>query len=53
MLRRKNNPNGFENWLDTPYPTNDVWSSMRLVRKEGRSAKPPVRPAEEKTEKYL
>ena len=24
--------------LDTPYPTNDVWSSMRLVRKEGEAA---------------
>ena len=23
--------------LDTPYPTNDVWSSMRLVRKEGEA----------------
>ena len=33
--------------LDTPYPTNDVWSSMRLVRKEGEatvkaSALPPA-----------
>ncbi len=29
--------------LDTPYPNNDVWSSMRLVRKEGdASAKSPV-----------
>ena len=24
--------------LDTPYPTTDVWSSMRLVRKEGEVA---------------
>ena len=24
--------------LDTPYPTKDVWSSMRLVRKEGEAA---------------
>jgi hypothetical protein len=24
--------------LDTPYPNNDVWSSMRLVRKEGEAA---------------
>jgi hypothetical protein len=24
--------------VDTPYPNNDVWSSMRLVRKEGESA---------------
>jgi len=24
--------------LDTPYPTTDVWSSMRLVRKEGEAA---------------
>ena len=24
--------------LDTPYPTNDVWSSMRLVRKEGEAS---------------
>jgi hypothetical protein len=24
--------------LDTPYPNNDVWSSMRLVRKEGEVA---------------
>ena len=36
--------------LDTPYPTNDVWSSMRLVRKEGEaSAKPTsAAPAEAK-----
>ncbi len=44
--------------LDTPYPTNDVWSSMRLVRKEGEAvakastptpakAKPEVKPAVE------
>ncbi len=38
--------------LDTPYPTNDVWSSMRLVRKEGEaaaktaSAAPQAKPAE-------
>ena len=24
--------------LDTPYPTTDVWSSMRLVRKQGEAA---------------
>ena len=24
--------------VDTPYPNNDVWSSMRLVRKEGEAA---------------
>ncbi|MFT4579501.1 MAG: hypothetical protein ACI8PD_001115 [Nitrospinales bacterium] len=24
--------------LDTPYPNNDVWSSMRLVRKEGEAS---------------
>ena len=24
--------------VDTPYPNNDVWSSMRLVRKEGEVA---------------
>ena len=41
--------------LDTPYPTTDVWSSMRLVRKEGEatakaSAPTPVesKPAETK-----
>ena len=36
-------------WI-TPYPTNDVWSSMRLVRKDGEaSAKPTsAAPAETK-----
>jgi uncharacterized protein DUF1566 len=28
--------------VDTPYPTQDVWSSMRLVRKEGEAPPPPV-----------
>lgn len=28
--------------VDTPYPTTDVWSSMRLVRKEGEAPPPPV-----------
>lgn len=31
--------------LDTPYPTNDVWSSMRLVRKEGEAAAKASAPA--------
>ncbi len=26
--------------VDTPYPTPDVWSSMRLIRKEGEAAAP-------------
>lgn len=33
--------------LDTPYPTSDVWSSMRLVRKEGEAAAKTVAPAPE------
>ncbi len=28
--------------IDTAYPTTDVWSSMRLVRKEGEAPPPPV-----------
>lgn len=28
--------------VDTPYPTQDVWSSMRLIRKEGEAPPPPV-----------
>ncbi len=28
--------------VDTPYPTQDVWSSMRLVRKEGEAPPAPV-----------
>ncbi|MEK9629902.1 MAG: DUF1566 domain-containing protein [Nitrospinota bacterium] len=31
--------------LDTPYPTTDVWSSMRLVRKEGEAAEKSAAPA--------
>jgi hypothetical protein len=27
--------------IDTPYPTQEVWSSMRLVRKEGEAPPPP------------
>jgi hypothetical protein len=41
--------------VDTPYPTTDVWSSMRLIRKEGEAAPTPAGkapaavPAEEKS----
>ncbi len=28
--------------IDTPYPTQEVWSSMRLVRKEGEAAASPA-----------
>jgi len=39
--------------VDTPYPNQDVWSSMRLIRKEGEAAPSPVgktaEPAAEKT----
>jgi hypothetical protein len=28
--------------VDTPYPTADVWSSMRLIRKEGEAAPTPA-----------
>jgi len=28
--------------VDTPYPTTDVWSSMRLIRKEGEAAPIPI-----------
>ena len=28
--------------IDTPYPTQEVWSSMRLVRKDGEAPPPPV-----------
>ena len=28
--------------VDTPYPTTDVWSSMRLIRKEGEAAPTPA-----------
>ena len=31
-----------KNGVDTPYPTADVWSSMRLVRREGEAPPPPV-----------
>ena len=36
--------------LDTPYPTTDVWSSMRLVRKEGEAAAKSSSPAPAKAE---
>lgn len=32
--------------VDTPYPTTDVWSSMRLIRKEGEAAPSPAGKAE-------
>jgi len=32
----------FKVGVDTPYPTKDVWSSMRLVRKEGEAPPAPV-----------
>ncbi len=32
----------FKVGVDTPYPTTDVWSSMRLVRKEGEAPPTPV-----------
>ena len=32
--------------VDTAYPTTDVWSSMRLIRKEGEAAPTPVGQAE-------
>ena len=32
----------FKIGVDTPYPTQDVWSSMRLVRIEGEPPPPPV-----------
>jgi hypothetical protein len=35
--------------LDTPYPNNDVWSSMRLVRKEGEAAAKSSAPVAEAT----
>jgi hypothetical protein len=39
--------------VDTPYPTTDVWSSMRLIRKEGEAAPTPsgktATPVAEKT----
>jgi hypothetical protein len=28
--------------IDTPYPTQEVWSSMRLIRKEGEAAPSPA-----------
>lgn len=31
--------------VDTPYPTPEVWSSMRLIRKEGEAAKVGAAPA--------
>jgi hypothetical protein len=34
--------------VDTPYPNQDVWSSMRLIRKEGEASVTPT--AEKKTE---
>jgi predicted Zn-dependent protease len=33
--------------VDTPYPNNDVWSSMRLVRKEGEAVTKPSAPTPE------
>jgi hypothetical protein len=35
--------------VDTPYPTTDVWSSMRLIRKEGEAAPTPAGKAAEAT----
>jgi hypothetical protein len=35
--------------LDTPYPNKDVWSSMRLVRKEGEAAAKSSAPVAEAT----
>jgi hypothetical protein len=37
--------------VDTPYPTTDVWSSMRLIRKEGEAAPSPAGKAEPAADK--